>query len=180
VADAVLREEARLEVLVGDLLTLARDDEAATVADTGVDLAAVVAEEAARARPVPVEVVAGPAVVRGDPRALGSLVAHLLDNAARHARTRVEGHHAASDHEVVLSVDDDGDGVPDADRERVFERFVRLDEGRARDRGGAGLGLAVVRTVARSHGGDARVGASPSGGARVVVALAARRGAAGA
>ncbi len=73
--------------------------------------------------------------------------------------------------DVVLDIDDDGDGIPAAERERVFERFVRLDEARARDRGGSGLGLAIVAGVVRSHGGTARVGAAPSGGARVEVRL---------
>ena len=72
---------------------------------------------------------------------------------------------------AVLTVDDDGAGIAPADRERVFERFTRLDASRARDRGGAGLGLAVVRSVARAHGGEVEVQESPSSGARLVVSL---------
>ncbi|WP_277501343.1 ATP-binding protein [Nocardioides sp. ChNu-99] len=78
---------------------------------------------------------------------------------------------ARPDGVVELVVDDDGSGVPPADRDRVFERFVRLDEARARDDGGSGLGLAIVREVARAHGGDAAVVTSPLGGARFVVTL---------
>jgi signal transduction histidine kinase len=72
---------------------------------------------------------------------------------------------------VHLAVDDDGRGIPAADRQRIFDRFTRLDDGRARDRGGAGLGLAVVRSIAVGHRGRVWVGDSPSGGARFVVEL---------
>ena len=74
---------------------------------------------------------------------------------------------------VVLLVDDDGHGVPEAERERVFERFVRLDEARARDDGGSGLGLAIVAEIVRVHGGTTSVETSPAGGARFVVRLPA-------
>jgi signal transduction histidine kinase len=67
-------------------------------------------------------------------------------------------------------VDDDGGGIAVADRERLFEPFVRLDRSRARDSGGFGLGLAIVRQVARWHGGDAMISDSPLGGARVSIA----------
>ena len=73
---------------------------------------------------------------------------------------------------MLLAVDDDGPGIPPADRERVFERFVRLDAARARDDGGSGLGLAIVAELAGAHGGTAAVASSPLGGARVEVILA--------
>ena len=171
VATAVLAEEARLEGLVGDLLALAREDEVATLPAASVDLAALAAEEAARDRRRPVTCRAEVAEVRGDVRALRSLTAHLLDNAARHARRRVQLTVEAVDGHALLTVDDDGVGIPAAERNRVFERFVRLDASRARDRGGAGLGLAVVRAVARAHGGEVTAAASPLGGARLVVVL---------
>jgi signal transduction histidine kinase len=69
----------------------------------------------------------------------------------------------------VLTVDDDGNGIPEADRQRVFERFVRLDEARARDGGGSGLGLAIVHKVVDELGGRVRVQESANGGARFVV-----------
>ena len=72
---------------------------------------------------------------------------------------------------AVLTVEDDGAGIAAGDRDRVFERFVRLDEARARDAGGSGLGLAIVREIVRAHGGDVRVDAAASGGARFVVSL---------
>jgi signal transduction histidine kinase len=71
----------------------------------------------------------------------------------------------------VLTVDDDGVSVPEEQRERIFERFVRLDEARSRDDGGAGLGLAIPRDVAHRHGGTLTVGAAPTGGARFALRL---------
>lgn len=72
---------------------------------------------------------------------------------------------------AIVRVDDDGAGVPEADRQRIFERFVRLDEARARDDGGSGLGLAIVAQIARAHGGTVRVEDSPLGGARFTIEL---------
>ena len=74
---------------------------------------------------------------------------------------------------AVLAVDDDGPGIPEADRERVFERFVRLDDARARDNGGSGLGLAIVAELAGAHGGAVAVASSPLGGACIEVTLPA-------
>ena len=74
---------------------------------------------------------------------------------------------------VVLTVDDDGAGIPEDQRERVFERFVRLDEARSRDAGGSGLGLAIVREIVRAHGGEATATASALGGARFSISLPA-------
>ena len=71
----------------------------------------------------------------------------------------------------MLTVEDDGPGIPPADRERVFDRFVRLDASRSRGEGGSGLGLAIVRELVRSAGGSVRVDASPLGGARFTVSL---------
>ena len=73
---------------------------------------------------------------------------------------------------MILTVSDDGDGIPPADRDRVFDRFVRLDDARARDTGGSGLGLAIVREIARAHGGSVQVEDAPDlGGARLSVTL---------
>jgi signal transduction histidine kinase len=169
VGSAVLVEEDRLERLLADLLVLAAGDEGGPVEPSTVDLAALAAGESERARRVPVEVSvpATPARAAGSPDALRRALSHLVDNAARHARTRV----AVTVGPGRLVVDDDGPGIPEPDRERVFERFTRLDDARARDQGGAGLGLAVVRSIATRHGGTVQVEASPLGGARVVVAL---------
>jgi signal transduction histidine kinase len=98
-------------------------------------------------------------------------VHNLLDNACRHARSRVTLTLGASDGIVELVVDDDGPGIAPADRTRIFDRFTRLDEGRARDAGGAGLGLAMVHSIVERHDGTVGVNDAPGGGARFVVRL---------
>lgn len=166
----VLAEVTRLEDLVADLLALARLDERRPAPDEEIDLDDVVLEDAVRTRAVPVETRSVTAVkVRGERKSLAHLVRNLLDNAARHAASRVEVSTALDDGAPVLIVDDDGPGIPEADRARVFERFTRLSSSRSRDGGGAGLGLALVRRVAEQHGGAVRVERSPRGGARLEV-----------
>ncbi len=96
---------------------------------------------------------------------LGRVLANLLDNAERHARTAVEVRVRREGGRAVVGVADDGEGVPAEDRERIFERFVRLDAARSRDDGGAGLGLAIARDVAVRHGGSLTVRDAPAGGA---------------
>jgi signal transduction histidine kinase len=176
VTGTVLSEVDRLDDMVGDLLQLARLDETGGVlaTRTDVDLDELAAIETARLRGVGVVVddsELAAARVQGDRGALARLVRNLADNAARHARSQVAVSVNADASEAVLQVDDDGPGVPVADRERVFERFTRLDEGRARGAGGAGLGLALVRAVAIAHGGTVRVLDGPLGGARFEVRL---------
>ncbi len=104
---------------------------------------------------------------------LERVLRHLLDNATRHARARVVTGIGARDGWVRVSVDDDGPGVAPDDRERIFERFGRLDEARTRDAGGAGLGLAVVARLVGAAGGRVWVEDSPLGGARFCVAIPA-------
>jgi len=178
-AEVVLDEGARLQDLVESLLLLTRVDERGRERDRAVDLDDLVFAEASRTRatsavPVHVDVSAvHPARVRGDERLLGRVVRNLVDNAVRHAARRVDVGLGTADAVVVLTVDDDGHGIPEADRSRVFDRFVRLDEGRARDAGGSGLGLAIVAAVVRAHGGSVAVSTAPSGGARFTVRVPA-------
>lgn len=174
--EVVLEEDARLETLVDDLLLLTRFDEgAAAIRTEEVDLDDLALAEAARLRaPGGLEVdtrgVAA-ARVRGSRPELERVVRNLGDNAARHARGVVEVGLAWRDGIAVLTVDDDGPGIAPDDRERAFERFVRLDEGRARGAGGAGLGLAIVREIVRAHGGEVALAPSPLGGLRAEVRL---------
>ena len=109
--------------------------------------------------------------LRCEPRYMGRAVANVVRNALQHARSSVQVRVAAdTDRRTVIHVDDDGCGVPPQDRDRLFEPFVRLDRSRDRASGGFGMELAIVRQVARWHGGDASIGDSPLGGARVTIA----------
>ncbi|MDQ0598861.1 signal transduction histidine kinase [Streptomyces canus] len=103
--------------------------------------------------------------VAGSRSRLGRVIGNLLDNAQRHARSAVGVTVRRDGAWAVVEVADDGGGVAEADRERIFERFVRLDETRGRDDGGAGLGLAIARDVAARHGGTLTVRDAPAGGA---------------
>nr|WP_151773768.1 HAMP domain-containing sensor histidine kinase [Streptomyces abyssomicinicus] len=191
----LLEDVVRLQHLAADLLLLARLDAGEEPRAVRVDLAALVREETARR---PERVGAGEveeAVVAGSRGQLERVLGNLLDNAERHARERVvvrvrtvpagaadtgpgagpdTGPGAAGGRRpgwAVLSVEDDGPGVPEGERERVFERFVRLDDARARDDGGAGLGLAIVREIVTRHGGTIALGRAPGGGALLTVRL---------
>jgi len=176
VARAVLAEEARVEALIGDLLVLAAEDEgAATLPGTAVDLNELAAAESGRSRKVPVSSTtdADPVVVVGSHSQLERALANLVDNAERHAKSQVRIETTNRPGWAQLSVDDDGPGIPTADRERAFERFTRLDDSRARDQGGFGLGLAMVRSIVTRHRGSVWAEASPLGGARFTIALPA-------
>jgi signal transduction histidine kinase len=109
--------------------------------------------------------------VTGSRSQLARVLGNLLDNAQRHALSSVAASVRAERGRIVLAVADDGAGVPERERERIFERFVRLDDARTRDEGGAGLGLAIARDVAHRHGGALTVGRSTSGGAVFELAL---------
>jgi signal transduction histidine kinase len=161
--------------LVNDLLVLAALDGHAPARHRPVDLSGVVADCVRLARtPSGVRIRADDlpsAVVGGDESQLSRIVANLIDNALRHARAEVAVDVVIEAGQVVVTVSDDGLGIPVADRERVWERFARLDDDRSRDGGGTGLGLALVRELAEAHGGTAAVTGSQSGGARFEVSL---------
>lgn len=171
-------ETARLQGLVGDLLLLSRsDDRGLKLNLSEVDLDDLLDGETRRLRD------SGSIEIRRDVRAtrivgdrerLLKAIRNLDDNAMRHARTTVLVAVAPlPDGGARIEVHDDGSGVPVADRDRVFERFVRLDESRSRDSGGSGLGLAIVDEVVHAHGGSVRVDDSPLGGAAFVIVLPA-------
>jgi signal transduction histidine kinase len=173
-ASDVLAEATRLGEIVDDLLSLARHDEGLPPPAQPIDLDDIILAEARRPRRVPVDVSAVSAGrVRARPDEMTRVARHLLDNAARHAASAVAVRLTSDGRNVTLTVDDDGPGVPASQRASVFQRFVRLDDARTRDHGGAGLGLAVVAAVARSLGGEATVGDAPIGGARFTVTLPA-------
>ena len=109
--------------------------------------------------------------VQGVAAELTSVVRNLLDNAVRHARSQVRVTLATYGPVVRLTVEDDGPGIEPDDRERVFQRFTRLEEGRSRDAGGSGLGLALTKRVVEAHGGRVFIESSALGGAAFVVEL---------
>jgi signal transduction histidine kinase len=168
----LLGELDRLQWMIDDLLLLARGDERAFARDE-VDVTDLVREVAGRRRRVPVGVDGGgePVTAVGDADALRRALDHIVANAARHAASAVAVATELVDGEVRLHVDDDGPGIPEVDRDRVIQRFVRSDDGRARDGGGSGLGLAVASDVAIGHHGRLVIGDSPLGGARVTVTV---------
>ncbi|HWC34000.1 MAG TPA: HAMP domain-containing sensor histidine kinase [Mycobacteriales bacterium] len=164
-----LQDTERLTALVDDLLTLARMESDTQLATAPVDLAEIagVASDA-------------PYLVSGDRQALARAVDNLTANAHRHATSTVEVTLTRPDAATVeLRVDDDGPGVAVQDRQRIFERFVRLDDARARGDGGSGLGLAIARATAQAHGGALRVEDSELGGACFVLSLPAAIGGSG-
>lgn len=175
-AAGLLEENERMTRLVQDLLFLARADEGTGQARpfSQVDLDDVVLAEAERSRnrgsvPIDTSKVSG-ARVRGRSDDLARVVRNLLDNAQRHARSQVTvvlGHTGPL---VELVVSDDGPGIADSDRDRIFERFTRLDDARSRDTGGSGLGLAIAREVVAAHGGEIGLDEARTG-ARFVVRL---------
>jgi signal transduction histidine kinase len=175
---SVLAETERLQRLVDDLLLLARsDDGAAGPRGAGpVDLDEVVAEQA-RGRPLVDCGGVRPVQVAGDRTQLERAVANVLDNAVRHARTRVTVALAEADGAAVLTVADDGPGIPDAARESIFERFSRIDPARAVDDGGAGLGLSIARDIAVRHGGRLVLDDDETPGARFVFTFPLHTGA---
>ena len=174
--DQLVADVVRLQTLAADLLLLARLDAGEQAAPGAVDLTDLVREEVARRAgtdrlPVRLDVEEG-VRVRGNRSPLERVLGNLLDNAQRHACSEVRVRLAVrADGTADMEVADDGPGVPAAERGRVFERFVRLDEGRGRDAGGAGLGLAIVRDVVRAYGGNVSIRESTSEGAVFRVSL---------
>ncbi|TWF76276.1 signal transduction histidine kinase [Pseudonocardia hierapolitana] len=161
----MLRESRRAGRLVDDLLVLARLDAGLELRREPVDLLELARTEAERAQLVApdqrVEVRGEPVTVTGDASRLAQVLGNLLDNARRHAGPGVVTVTVSGGDRATLLVTDDGPGVAPADRERIFDRLVRLDEARGED-GGAGLGLAIARGIARVHGGDLRCVDPPS------------------
>lgn len=175
-ATSTLRPEAeRMESLVEDLLLLARADESGlTLGRKDVDLDDVASSEMGRLlreTALTVEADLAPTRLVGDPGGLSRVLRNLLENAARHATSRVELRVYPEGGYAVVTVADDGPGIPEADRAHVFDRFVRRDSARARSGGGTGLGLAIVAEVIAAHGGTVTIGDRPDGGALMTVRI---------
>jgi signal transduction histidine kinase len=180
--DEVLIDVGRLDRLVEDLLRLARLDETGTgsAAHEPVDLGELVQAVAGGYEHgrVPVVVdVADDVTVLGDRDGLHRVVVNLVDNALRYAQTQVDVDVAVDGPNACLSVIDDGPGLPETERERVFDRFYRVEMSRSRDSGGTGLGLPIVRDVLRAHEGTVRLTGRPDGkpGLQAVVLIPRER-----
>ncbi|MFF9396796.1 sensor histidine kinase [Streptomyces griseoluteus] len=162
----------RLQELTENLLLLARldADDATQKTYVAMDLTDVVREETARRRSargltLDVHTELGPIIVQGHRALLARVIGNLLDNAERHANSTIAVRLTHDTHraEAVLDVLDDGPGIPPEDHHRIFERLTRLDDARARDAGGAGLGLAIAHRVTTIHQGTLGITPSPRG-----------------
>jgi heavy metal sensor kinase len=164
---ASVREEVdRLSATVEDLLTLAAADEGSlAISAERVDLHTLASEVARSLRPLAegrglsIEVQGGPAVVTGEPGRLQHALRNLVENAIKFNRPggEVMVRTWTSSDEAGVTVEDDGPGIPKELRERIFDRFFRIESSRSRQTGGGGLGLAIVREIAHAHGGEVRV-----------------------
>ncbi|GAA1309363.1 hypothetical protein Psi02_26400 [Planotetraspora silvatica] len=163
----------RLQAITTDLLLLARADAGTPAEHEPIDLSGLVEEETSRRLDrFPVRLRLEPGVtVHASRIQMARVLTNLLDNAQRHAAHAVQVEVRRDARFAELSVSDDGTGVPEAERERIFERFTRLDAARSRDRGGTGLGLAIAREVADAHQGSLTARESPQGGARFVLRI---------
>lgn len=173
--NTLLPEAQRMHTLIEDLLLLARADEQTLLRRTEQvaldDLARAEADRARRGTPCVVHTDVRPVYLEADPIAMSRMIRNLVENAVRHAVSCVSVEVGGRDGAAVLTVSDDGPGIAPADRDRVFERFVRLDSDRARSGGGTGLGLAIVAEVVAAHGGTVVIDAPSSGGTRMTVTL---------
>lgn len=172
VAEIVLTEDVRLEHLVGNLLAMARIEEGRSGPRSEIDLDELVIAQTRRLIGTNVDLssVSG-GRVWGNPDELTSVVRNLLDNAVRHAESQVTVSVVDQGPWVRLTVADDGPGVDVGQRETIFERFARLQDGRERDRGGTGLGLALSKRIVEGHNGRIHVEDNQPHGAMFVVQL---------
>jgi signal transduction histidine kinase len=175
---SVLAEAIGLQNLVDDLLLLARSDAgAAPLRSAGVvDLDGVVRAAAGRTPSVDIGVElqpSGGSAVRGDRNELVRAVRNVVENAVRHATSRVVVAVTPQSGTIAVTVTDDGPGIPAGERDRVFERFARLDGARSSGSGGAGLGLAIARDIVERHGGTIAIDGSVTDGTRIVLTLPA-------
>jgi signal transduction histidine kinase len=169
----ILTEAERLSALLDGLLTLARSDAGELAPAEPVELTsearAAIARLPAGSPQARVSGVAGQAWAHAAPAEVELILNNLLRNACRYARTQIVVSVLTSRSTVRVVVDDDGPGIEPEHRDRVFDRFYRVSDDRARASGGTGLGLAMVAEAVRRRGGDVFVGESPEGGARFQV-----------
>jgi two-component system phosphate regulon sensor histidine kinase PhoR len=178
----IARHSSRMETLVKDLLRLARLDAGQEVLDlqacsTESLFNGVVTELrptlSAREQRVLIHIAPDAVTVTGDPAKLHDIIRNLAENASNYSpeRSAITLDAWREDHRVILRVSDEGPGIPDADLERIFERFYRVDKARSRETGGTGLGLSIVKHLVELHGGDVQVQNDDRGGAQFTVRL---------
>ena len=169
------REASRLQAIVEDMLLLAKaDDGQLPLRHDDVDFDDIVLAETTRLRAVShcaVSVSITPARLSGDATRLTQVVRNLTDNAARHANSEIRIRLTTENSRALLTVDNDGAPVPKALRDKIFDRFVRLDEARNRDAGGSGLGLAIAKAIVVNHAGHIDTSSTDDGWCRFTVSL---------
>lgn len=184
--EVIDRHTARMERLVRDLLRLARLDAQQETADVHpTDVAALFRSASAdlseritgQELQIVIKVKPAAATIHGDQNKLHDALRNLIENAVNYSPRggRIEMEAYADGERVVLTVGDEGPGLPDADLGRVFERFYRVDQSRTTDPGGTGLGLSIVRHLIELHGGKVSVSNRPEGGALFTISLPHRR-----
>ena len=181
IAERAAQQSLRLEELIQQLLLLARADERLLSAQqVPVDVDALLQDIRATtvAHHLDIDLQLAPgALTMGSPDHLGRMFRNIIDNAIRYADHRVVISAATARGSVQVEISDDGPGIPAEERERIFDRFVRLDSSRERGGGTTGLGLAIAREIVTAHGGRIVIAESPTGGARVVITLPSATGA---
>jgi signal transduction histidine kinase len=176
----LIPEAYRMQDLVDDLLLLTRADERGlTVRNDEVHLEELAREEALRLKRETTHKISvrrsEDATVLGDPGGLARVLRNLLDNAVQHTKSLIEIDIQRQQSAVIVAVSDDGPGIPPGDRQRAFDRFVRLDSARTREGGGSGLGLSIVAEIVTAHNGTVQISDRPGGGTRVSIRLPAPR-----
>ncbi|GAA3467461.1 sensor histidine kinase [Nonomuraea roseola] len=168
-----LRDVDRLSAIITDLRVLAEIEAGPPTKPQRIDLAELVRDEIARRIDrIAVQLRLEPGVtVQAVPIQISRVLTNLLDNAQRHGRHLVEVQVSHDDDHAELTVTDDGEGVPESERERIFQRFTRLKAARHLDHTGSGLGLAIARDIAQAHIGSLHIGESETGGASFVLRL---------
>jgi signal transduction histidine kinase len=166
------RDVAELDALIDEILLASRLDAVKELdIEEAMDLLALAAEECARYDDTQLD--GEPVTVRGDPRLLRRMIRNLLENAKRHGAPPIQVRLSGTEGSAELAVCDHGPGVPEAERERVFDPFYRHTE--TKEIAGAGLGLALVRQIARRHGGEARCAPQSGRGSCFIVTLPVHR-----
>jgi signal transduction histidine kinase len=171
--DGALRDVGRIQSIITDMLLLARIEARTPRPLEPVDLSELLQAQIARQphRHL-INLRLEPEVtVNVSPGLLAKILTNLLDNAQHHATHAIDIEVHRTKHTAELTVSDDGKGIPQADRERIFQRFTRLDSARSRRHGGTGLGLAIARNIAEYHHGTLHADDSPTGGARFTLRL---------